>query len=501
MSVIDSAKKRIERNVLNGVDKLMRRVVAKYDGATNDRRVGRNGWQAPSTGPNTELKMSAKTLRDRSRDLARNNHIAIQAVRTIVNGVVGDGIIPHVIVDSSGTGEQTNADKQQAREIEKLLKHHMDTPRIDAEGNLDLYGLQDLAMHSVLESGDCLIVREWRTPSQMKQYGLKLPYQIRILEADYLVSEYDSFQIGAGGNQVIQGCEVDKMGRVVAYHVYTEHPGEYAYWSRRETRRISADDAILLYEILRPGQIRGVPEMAPIMLDAKSIKDYDDAQLMRQKIAACFTAFVTRSLDDGKRYDEGYDLHPGLVWELNPGEDVKFADPPPVQGYTDYMRTKYRGIAAASGITYEALTQDFSQVNYASSRMAFLSMHANFKRRRRKVLLNRLCWKLQEWTMEALAFVPQIRANHDDVVWTWNAPRQPMLDPGKEAAAYAEMVRDGFRSHSSVVLELGYDPETVDQENAIAMNRAEDLGLYYDTNVRKVTKYGMLIEDDSDGES
>jgi lambda family phage portal protein len=470
-----------------------RKALAKYDGATQGRGVGRKGWHAPASGPNTELRMSAEALRNRSRDLARNNHIARQALRTITNGVIGNGIIPHVSIDSSGIGQPTAGDKLRAREIESLLKHHFDTPMIDATGQMDLYSLQDLALYSSLESGDVIVVREWRSSASMRSEGLALPFQLRVLESDYLAKELESFVLPNGTeNQIVQGVEVDNYGRPVAYHLYESHPGEYAYWHQMKTRRVSADDAILLYEILRPGQVRGVPELAPVMMDVKDIADFEIAELKRQEMAACFMAFVTKTLDAGAADREQYDLAPGLVWELSPGEDVRLSSPPQSNGYVDYIRTKYRGVAAGVGITYEALTQDFSQVNYSSSRMAHLSMHANFDRKRNRVMRSQLCTKLQAWTNEALEMMG---FDSSDVIWTWNAPRRPMLDPAKETSAYAAMVRSGFRDRDSIILELGEDPETVDTRNKISFERADELGVRYDTDGRKMTQYGQPIEE------
>jgi lambda family phage portal protein len=469
------------------------KVLASYSGATTGRGVGRKGWSAPATGPNTELRMSAEALRNRSRDLARNNHIAKQALRTVTNGVIGNGIIPHVAIDSSGTGQPTAGDRLRAREVEAILKKHFDTPYVDATGQMDLYAIQDLALYSTLESGDCLIVREWRSSAQMRRLGLSLPFQLRVLESDYLATEVEFFALSNGDkNQVVQGVEVDRFGRTVAYHLYEDHPGEYAYWHQMKVRRVPADDVILLYEILRPGQVRGVPELSTVMMDIKDIYDFEVAEIKRQEMAACFMAFVTRSLDIHKEHPADYDLAPGMVWNLSPGEDVKLSSPPQSNGYVDYIRTKYRGVAAGVGITYEALTQDFSQVNYSSSRMAHLSMHANFDRKRNKVMRSQFCWKLQQWTNEALELLGY---DSSILIWTWNAPRRPMLDPAKETNAYKDMVRNGFRDRDSVILELGEDPETIDQRNAISFERARSAGMRYDTDGQQMTTYGQPIEE------
>ena len=44
-------------------------------------------------------------------------------------------------------------------------------------------------------------------------------------------------------------------------------------------------------------------------------------------------------------------------------------------------------------------------------------------------------------------------------------------------------VRNGFKSRSEVVSELGYDVEEIDQEIAADQKHASELGLNFDTNV------------------
>ena len=53
-----------------------------------------------------------------------------------------------------------------------------------------------------------------------------------------------------------------------------------------------------LFDRLRPGQVRGVPWFAPVILKLRDLDEYDDAELVRKKIEACFAAFVTGADDE-----------------------------------------------------------------------------------------------------------------------------------------------------------------------------------------------------------
>ena len=92
-----------------------------------------------------------------------------------------------------------------------------------------------------------------------------------------------------------------------------------------------------LFDRLRPGQVRGVPWLAPVILKLRDLDENDDADLVRKKIEACFAAFVTggrrrgdvglcRTDADGGRKVESFE--PGMIEYLAPGKDVKFAARP-----------------------------------------------------------------------------------------------------------------------------------------------------------------------------
>ncbi len=57
------------------------------------------------------------------------------------------------------------------------------------------------------------------------------------------------------------------------------------------------------------------------------------------------------------------------------------------------------------------------------------------------------------------------------------------MDPLKAQQAQQMAVRNGFKSRSEVVSELGYDVEEIDQEIAEDQRRASSLGLSFDSDV------------------
>lgn len=259
------------------------------------------------------------------------------------------------------------------------------TEEADAAGQTDFYGLQALACRAMLEGGECLIRLRPRRPED----GLVVPLQLQLLEPEHLpINMNTDLEPVAGmsgpGNVVRSGIEFDALGRRVAYHLYRSHPddGRLAPMSGQgglETVRIDAREIIHLYRVLRPGQIRGEPWLSRALVKLNELDQYDDAELVRKKTAAMFAGFVTRQNPEDNLMGEGTPnssgvslagLEPGTMQILEPGEDIKFSDPADVGGsYAEFLRTQFRGVAAAIGITYEQLTGDPASVGrHASNR-------------------------------------------------------------------------------------------------------------------------------------
>ncbi len=64
-----------------------------YAGARFNRLT--SDWVTTGTSADSEIKSSFKALRNRARQLCRDNDYARQALRAIENNVIGQGIKPH----------------------------------------------------------------------------------------------------------------------------------------------------------------------------------------------------------------------------------------------------------------------------------------------------------------------------------------------------------------------------------------------------------------------
>ena len=450
---------------------------ALYDGAARSWRNG--GRNVGATSANVEILRSAARLRDVSRDLRRNNATADNAIRVIATHVVGAGIIPTV--------EATQA--RVKKKLQALIKSHLETTDIDFDGRHDLYGLQNLATQTVVEAGEALIIRRIPKPG----LGLSVPLQVQVLDPDYL----DQRMQGPtkDGHALFEGIEVDQSGRRVAYWLFDEHPGGGITWQMPVSRRVPAEDVIHVYRVDRPGQMRGIPWCAPIVVTMNDLADYEDADLVRQKIAACFSVFLKGATPDQNLNDREANrqatamgtvidkVEPGLIQKLPSGVEAQFGVPPTVTGQRDFISIKNHKIAAGYGVPYELLTTDNREVSFISGRLGLMQFHRTVDQWRWHMLIPHVCGGVGKWFLQAATLAIQTPLR--DVKLKHTPPRREMIEPAREVPAMRDAIRAGLTSRDEELRSLGHDPEVIDNEIAEGNARADKLKLGLDSDGRR----------------
>ena len=320
-------------------------ILRHYEAAASGRRT--QGHNRSASDANAAMGPALSILRATARDLVRNNGHAESALTTICDHVVGWGIV------AKPKPKNTRAMKTWAE--------WAGTTACDADGRQDFAGLQHLVMRTVVESGEALVRRRLRRPED----DLPIPLQIQVLEPDYLDTAKMS-NVLQGGGQIVNGIELDALGKRAAYWLFREHPGAAASMSALASVRVPAESVLHVYRQDRASQMRGASWFAPVLLKFKDFDDFDDATLMKQKIAACLAVITTDA--DGTAAPLGTvdpesptidSLEPGGILNLTPGREVQVVQPPTVREYPDYVRTTLRAIATGLGVSYEDLTGDY----------------------------------------------------------------------------------------------------------------------------------------------
>jgi lambda family phage portal protein len=473
------------------------RRAAGYEAAQSGRRLG--NWQPGADSANALLFRDADLMRSRARDLVRRNAWAFNAVDALVSNLVGTGIKPRSIGTEPDFNERAHALWEEwVREA-------------DAHGVLGFYGLQALAVRSMIEGGEVLARLRTRAPED----GLSVPLQIQLLEPEHLPVTLNRDL--PNGNRIRAGIEFDRLNRRTAYHLYREHPGESSLGGgiSGDPVPVPAAEVIHLFRPLRPGQIRGEPWLTQALVKLHELDQYDDAELVRKKTAALITGFITKPSpefamagEEGASPDEqgvaSVSWAPGTMQVLLPGEDVRFSAPADVGGqYETFMRMQLRAIAVAVGITYEQLTGDLSEVNYSSIRAGLVEIRRRLEQWQQTVIIHQFCWPVwRKWmdlavlsgALSAPGYSKRIR-EYRAVKWIphgWE-----WVDPLKDITATIMMIRAGLISRDQAVAALGFNAEEIDQALADEQKRADRLGLAFDSDPRRRTKTGLSIQDNN----
>ncbi|MCU1324659.1 MAG: Phage portal protein lambda family [Bryobacterales bacterium] len=451
----------------------------RYEGAQRGRRTA--NWMATGGSANAEIGPDLAYLRARSRDLVRNNPLVSKALRVLVANTVGAGIRPE-----ADTGNEALNDTIDAAFEKWCLE-------CDADGQLDFFGIQQLIDRTIRESGEVVIRDRYRRAED----GFHVPYQVQVLEPDYIDSSRqlwpNQFQ---GAN--IAGVTFDQLGVRRGYWLWPFHPGDVvksgAGWTSKE---IPASLVTHIYEKDRPGQVRGVPRFAPIMLAAYDLDGYEDAERMRKKIEACLSVFVeqaegpdgpglaaeTTDRTTGARIET---VEPGMIEYLKPGETIKTATPAQTGGYGEYVTKQERRLAAGAGVMYEQMTGDLSLVNYSSFRAGNLEFRADVEAYRAKTLIPMGLRPIWNKFIDA-AFVSR-RIPSRNYGCRWTVPPWQSIDPEKDATANLLDVRVGRKTWDQSCVEAGLDPEKQLLQIAARNKAFDSAGVVLDIDPRRVDR-------------
>lgn len=427
--------------LLNNLDDHIRR----YEGAGHGRRFGK--WGNSTQSQNQQIITSISKLRERSRDMVRNNGYARNAIRRIGNNVVGTGILATPVASPANVT------------IDALIKDYWKawagTTACDFDERKTFFGIQKMVVKTVAKSGACFVRRIWKKGKYKKG---SIQIELQVLEPDFLdISKtgiyYDN------GEYTFWGIQYDANGKKKAYWLYDKHPNDV----KAESKAVPAGDICHVFDEEDPGQVDGIPFMSSVLLSMRDFDEFTDATLIKQKVSSSNAAFITRDQDStpgvGNKQKDLFDrIEPGMIQELNPGESVTFSNPPTTEGIKDFARQSLMGHAAGIGLSYEAYTGDLTNVNFSSGRMGWIESSLNFEDLQWNMMMPKLNDPVWLWFIQAAKIAGLIDAKVIVGV-TWTPPRRVMLDPVKETTALVKQVRAGFISWQEAIRRLGDNPE------------------------------------------
>ena len=157
-----------------------------------------------------------------------------------------------------------------------------------------------------------------------------------------------------------------------------------------------------------------------------------------------------------------YEMGPGQVNVMKPGEDVVFADPKrPAGGFDAFMTSVCKQVGAALEIPADLLLKAFN-ASYSASRAALLEAWKAFKMKRAWFVAD-FCRPIYEvWLSEAIAlgrihapgFFSDLTIREAWLGSEWVGPSQGQLDPVKEVTAEKMACEEGFSTREESTIRL-----------------------------------------------
>ncbi len=458
-----------------------------FDAAKSDRRT--LNWNATGAAANTENWQALNILRFRARDLERNNPLASSAIQQFAGMVVGTGITPRPVHPLK---------TMRKRALEAWTRF---ADSCDPEGQHDFYGLSRLAVSTMFRDGE--VLQTWLPD------GNKPNSFIRLMEADHLDMGRFALQTSAG-NRVVQGIEVDLIGRRKGYWLYPVHPGETGIIpARRVSQLVPAGDVDHMFHALRIGQQRGVSWLAPAMLRMRGLDDINEAMIWRKRMESCIGLVLSSpevqggtpvigkqklnaNGDPALPPDTLEQFSPGMVFRGGPGESVQAFTPSADPGAVDFIRTQLYSICAVTGLPYHVITGDASQANYSSLRAATLAGYVILDMVQNLVVIPRQCKPAWRRVMQREALL----TGDDrflDVSSQWGVPVRPWVDPAKDIASKIAEIRAGLTSMPDALNERGLDAQQQIETIAAFLKECDANGVVLDTDSRRAAAGGAAM--------
>ena len=441
-----------------------------YDAGSN-HRLNANWWPQNWSAEVTD-RQSRDTVRARARDLERNSDFMSGVLGAYKRNVVGSGFTLQA---------QTGKDELNT-ELEQLWKRWCKSRNCDVTGTQSFTEMLRMAVVRKKVDGGILFVKRYTSD------GI-VPFSLQMIEVD----ELDTNHIGTTNseNKTVGGIEYNKYNRPVGYWIR-----QYAIdgYTVTEPVYIKASDVIFYYTKRRPSQIREMSDMSPTITRIRDANEFMTAVSVKQRIEACLSVFIKKSVpaqgigrgaaadNAGKHSYDGKTLTPGMIKELNAGDDVQVVNPLGQSAdATSFTKLQQRLIAAGQGLSYETASRDMSETNYSSARQGLIEDGMTYLEEVEQ--LTAVIDEIYETFVIScvLAGLVNIRNFWNDkdtyLAHTWIRAPKAWIDPQKESNATKTALETGQKTFQQVAAESGRDWRQVIDDMAEAVEYADSKGL------------------------
>lgn len=468
-----------------------------FEGAWYDRT--NSNWVAWRSSLDAILRTSIWILVGRTRDLQRTNSIVNRALNLWKNNVVG----PH------GVRLRSNLKKDDGTPnvaINKPIMTHWQrfccAENLTPAGDMDMVQFQKHIFGTVPIDGTCM-VRDFRGPQY--PYGIAF----KILELDLL--DLNKFKGTVDDKTEIKfGIESDRVtGKILNYWLYLTNPNDISLGSSYTAGKsfpVPASEITLVMKPERPAQTIGTPWFVRAMTNLHILQSYTKATLIKAQMAASYFVFITNTWavqtgDEGAEGDpNGFQEMPvenGVSLELKKGQDVKNLAPPQAAGDMEALfKWTLRFIGGDLDLSYHSFSEDTSQGNYASLRMAAMEERAGYIANQVWLASRMLRPMFGKWLRVQLMTQKYLKipdSLYDDIMYAieWLGRRWDWVDPKNESTAAVALVNAAMESRTQYWKDRGHDTDDKIEEITYEQVKMEDEEIVIQTTSGQQMHFGQ----------
>ena len=475
-----------------------------YSGANTGRLFA--DFVTSSTSADAEIKDNIRILRDRARELARNDSYISRYLNLMVSNVIGkQGIRVSSKARLDDPVNNGKLDIKANQVIEGAWKEWGKVGNCTTNGRLSFLDCQKIFIESLCRDGEVLI-------RKIKSKDYSFGFQIQFLEADHLDETKNGFEKSTG-NRIKMGVEVNKYDKPVAYHLFKEHPYDRTYMGNIEHIRVPADEIIHAYLPQRAEQTRGISLVATAMANVKMLNGYLEAEIVAARVGASKQGFFISPDGDGYVGDGEFEdsfnptmnAQAGVFEQLPAGMDFKAFDPThPTSAFESFTTSVLRSIASGLNISYHSLSNDLTSVNYSSIRQGALEDRSMYQIYQQFVIDHFIDPIFKSWLDSALDWqkinLPDEKFDKFSRSVNYIPRSFAWIDPLKEMQANVIGLQNGTLTYSDISAAAGRDTEELFEQHQkeIELAKQYDIELAYQPFGQKLPVEAKIHGGDDD---
>lgn len=467
-------------------------------------------WYPTIRSPDSEINFFRDRMVARSRDLVRNSGWAAGGITRILDNMVGTHLRLSAMPDYRALAIRFGIKAFDAtwayefqRAAEALWRTYTESPDCwnDVTRQWTIGQQFRIAARHKLIDGDALVLVYW-LPERIGYGGADYATAFLVVDPDRLSNPYQMVDT----KFLRGGVQIDANGVPIAYHIRSAEQNDWynsiesMVWERvpREEddgwRRVIHD-----FDAERAGQHRGIGVFTPVLGHMRMLAKYYGVELQAATVASMFGTYVESPYDPALVQDAlgGEDNELNAYQEMRaewakerpatfggvrvptlaPGEKiVGVASEHPHSNFPAFAHEMLCVFAAATGVSVEQVTQDWSRTNYSSARAALMETWKTLTRRRHQFTTNTAGPMYGAWLWEAMergelplpfgapAYIEAAGAYSRA---RWLGPARGWVDPTKEPQGTILRLESGTSTLDDEAAEQGKDWEEVLQQAAI----------------------------------